>query len=105
MAKQQELRDQRERYQRQEGERARVEQDIRQLKEQARRTERRSGDSYDHGDTRGKKQASKQRAAKGARKAVVRERKLQKHVEVEGAIEKPKAGWSLKLNFAPSAGG
>jgi ATP-binding cassette subfamily F protein 3 len=103
-AKQQELEDQWERYQRQERERARVEKDIRDLKDQARHTEQRSAATYDHGDTRGKKQASKQRAAKGARKAIVRERKLEKRLE-DGTIEKPKAGWSLRLAFAPVEGG
>jgi ATPase subunit of ABC transporter with duplicated ATPase domains len=103
-AKQRELEDHWERYQRQERERARVEADIHELKVQARHTERRSRDTYDHGDTRGKKQASKQRAAKGARKAIVRERKLEKQLEAS-TIEKPKAGWALKLTFAPVEGG
>ena len=103
-AKQQELEDQWERFQRQERERARVEKDIHDLKEMARHTEQRSAATYDHGDTRGKKQASKQRAAKGARKAIVRERKLEKRLE-EGTVEKPRAAWSLKLAFAPVEGG
>ncbi len=103
-AKQQEREAQLERYERQERERARIQKDIHELKEQARRTEHRSASTYDHGDTRGKKMASKQRAAKGARKAIVRERKLEKRLEVE-TIEKPRAGWALKLAFAPVEGG
>jgi ATPase subunit of ABC transporter with duplicated ATPase domains len=103
-AKQRELEDQWERYQRQQRAQARIKEDIRSLKDQARATEHRSRDSYDHGDTRGKKMASKQRAAKGARKAVVRERKLEKMLDEE-SIEKPRAGWTLKLDFAPVEGG
>ena len=104
LARQKELEAQWEQYERQQRERAKVEEDIRTLKTAARATEHRSRDTYDHGDTRGKKMASKQRAAKGARKAVVRERKLEKHLE-EHTVEKPRAGWSLKLNFAPVEGG
>ena len=103
-AKQQEREDQRERYERQERERERIEKDIRELKDQARRTEHRSASTYDHGDGRGKQLASRQRAAKGARKAIVRERKLEKRLESE-TVEKPRAGWSLKLAFTPVDGG
>ncbi|HWE64227.1 MAG TPA: ABC-F family ATP-binding cassette domain-containing protein [Chloroflexota bacterium] len=103
-ARQAALQDQWDRYQRQERERARVEVDIRQLKDQALRTEQRSRADYDHGDTRGKKAASKARAAKGARKALVRERKLEKRLETD-TVEKPRAGWKLKLDFAPVEGG
>jgi ATPase subunit of ABC transporter with duplicated ATPase domains len=103
-ARQREREEQQARFERQERERARVEKDIRELKEQARHTEQRSAATYDHGDGRGKKLASKQRAAKGARKAVVRERKLEKRLET-GTVEKPKAGWTLRLAFTPVEGG
>jgi ATP-binding cassette subfamily F protein 3 len=38
------------------------------------------------------------------RKAIVRERKLEKELE-ESSVDKPKAGWNLKLDFAPAAKG
>jgi ATPase subunit of ABC transporter with duplicated ATPase domains len=103
-AKQHELADQQDRYARQQRERARIEEEVRGLKDRARATEQRGRDAYDHGDTRGKKQASKQRAAKAARTAVVHERKLERRLDEE-TIAKPRAGWTLKLDFAPVPGG
>jgi ATP-binding cassette subfamily F protein 3 len=38
------------------------------------------------------------------RKAIVRERKLEKELE-ESSVEKPKAGWNLKLDFPATSGG
>ncbi|MDB5076212.1 MAG: transporter related protein [Chloroflexi bacterium] len=92
-------------YQRQEQEHARVEADIQRTRDQARLVEGRSRDEYDHGDTRGAKFGARARAAKVARKAKVREHKLERLLTDEERIEKPRAGWGLKLDFAPVTGG
>jgi ATP-binding cassette subfamily F protein 3 len=94
-----------EQYQRQEEERSRLEADIRRTKEQARQVEGRLSTDYDHGDGRGAKFAGRARAKKVARKAKVREHKLEKLLAGEDRVEKPKAGWGLKLEFAPIEGG
>lgn len=68
---------------------ARIEEDIRRTKEQARSTEARtkSGLGADH---------ARRLAKKVARKAKARERRLERELE-ENEIEKPKGGWSLHL--------
>jgi ATP-binding cassette, subfamily F, member 3 len=73
----------------QQAEIARIEADIRQTKEQARGTEQRvkSGSGMDH---------TRRIAKKVARKAKVRERKLDRMLD-EDTIDKPKAGWGLHL--------
>jgi ATP-binding cassette subfamily F protein 3 len=104
-ARQAALERQREQYHRQEQERARIEADIRRTRQQALQVEGRSRSDYDHGDTRGAKFGGRARAAKVMRKAVTRERKLERFLADEERVEKPKPGWSLRLEFAPVAGG
>jgi ATPase subunit of ABC transporter with duplicated ATPase domains len=94
-----------EQYQRQEEERARLEADIRRTKEQASQVEGRSRADYDHGDTRGAKFGGRARATKVARKAKAREHRLEKMLASEDRVDKPKAAWGLKLDFAPVQGG
>jgi ATPase subunit of ABC transporter with duplicated ATPase domains len=92
-------------YQRQEEERSRLEADIRRTKEQARQVEGRSRADYDHGDTRSAKFGGRARATKVARKAKAREHRLEKMLASEDRVEKPRASWGLKLDFAPVEGG
>jgi ATP-binding cassette, subfamily F, member 3 len=92
-AKRAELAAQWEAYQRQERRRERVEEDIRETRSHALHTERATRDS-----------SARRLSNKVMRKAIVRERKLEKEME-ESSVEKPKAGWNLKLDFAPASGG
>ncbi|HZU12680.1 MAG TPA: ABC-F family ATP-binding cassette domain-containing protein [Chloroflexota bacterium] len=85
-ARESERRKQVEAYRDQELAIARIEEDIRRTKEQARRTER--GTSND---------VLRRYAKKVARKAVVRERRLQREMDRGEQIEKPLPGWGLHL--------
>ncbi len=80
-------------YRRQERERARVEADISATREHAMHTERATKDS-----------SARRLSNKVMRTAIVRERKLTRGLE-EHTVEKPAAGWTLKLDFAPVVGG
>jgi ATP-binding cassette subfamily F protein 3 len=80
-------------YKRQERERKRVEADIREVRSHALHTERLTRDS-----------SARRLANKVMRTAIVRERKLEKQLSAH-AVEKPVAGWNLKLDFAPAPGG
>ena len=92
-----------EEYRDQQAEVARVERDIRRMSAGARSVEAKTQADY-KGQTRAVKGAARTRAAKVARTAKVRERKLDKELS-EHTLEKPKAGWTLKLDFAPPPGG
>src|SRR2546423_984414 len=92
-ARRAELAAQWEAYKRQERRRERVEEDIRETRSHALHTERATRDS-----------SARRLSNKVMRKAIVRERKLEKELE-ESSVEKPKAGWNLKLDFAPAAKG
>jgi ATP-binding cassette subfamily F protein 3 len=80
-------------YRRQERRRERVEEDIRETRSHALHTERATRDS-----------SARRLSNKVMRKAIVRERKLEKELE-ESSVEKPKAGWTLKLDFPATSGG
>src|SRR2546423_699083 len=80
-------------HKRQERRRERVEEDIRETRSHALHTERATRDS-----------SARRLSNKVMRKAIVRERKLEKELE-ESSVEKPKAGWNLKLDFARAAKG
>jgi len=90
-------------YRDQQAEIARVERDIRRMSEGARAVEAKT--QADYRDTsRGMKGVARTRAAKVARTAKVRERKLEKELDAD-RLEKPRARWTLKLDFAPVEGG
>jgi ATP-binding cassette subfamily F protein 3 len=94
------------RYRRQERERERVEADIRRVKEQARLTDGRTQLHYQRqGLDRYAKGGALARAGKVARKAKVRERKLERVMTTDDRIEKPRATWQVHLDFAPTSGG
>ncbi len=80
-------------YKQQERRRERVEEDIRNTRSHALHTEFQTKDS-----------SARRLANKVMRTAIVRERKLEKKL-AEESVEKPQAGWNLKLDFAPAAGG
>ncbi len=90
-------------YRDQQAEIARVERDIRRMSEGARAVEAKTQADY-RSTSRGMKGAARTRAAKVARTAKVRERKLERELG-EHTLEKPRASWTLKLDFAPVAGG
>ncbi len=90
-------------FHRQERERKRIAEDIRRMQEQARGVEAKTQLDYLSG-TRSDKGAARTRAAKVARKAKVREHKLERSM-AEHTVEKPRASWALKLDFTPQAGG
>src|ERR687886_27905 len=92
-AKRAELAAQWDAYKRQERRRERVEEDIRETRSHALHTERATRDS-----------SARRLSNKVMRKAIVRERKLEKELE-ERSVEKPKAGWNLKLDFPATSGG
>ncbi len=92
-AKQAEREAQWESYMRQERERKRIEDDIRELKSHAMHTERATRDS-----------SARRLANKVMRTAIVRERKLEKQLTAQ-SVEKPRTGWNLNLDFAPAQGG
>ena len=105
-ARENRLADQWERYRLQERERARVEADIRRVKEQARTVDGRNQTHYQRqGLDRFAKGGALVRAGKVARKAKVRERKLERTLESEDRVEKPVAGWQVRLDFPPVHGG
>ena len=72
----------------QEAERRRIERDIAQTKQTALRTE--TSTTHDF---------YRRRAKKVARKAKVRERRLEKMLSSEDRVERPKAAWTMKLDF------
>ena len=86
MGKERERRKQVESYRDQQEHVAKVEEDIRRVKEQARGVERST-----------QSDVQPRYAKKVAKKAVVRERKLQREVDREGEIAKPVKGWNLHL--------
>jgi ATP-binding cassette, subfamily F, member 3 len=93
-------------YRQQERERERVEADIRRVKEQARMTDGRSQLHYQRqGLDRFAKGGALARAGKVARKAKVRERKLERGMTADDRVEKPRATWQVHLDFAPISGG
>ncbi|GAC1508299.1 MAG: ABC-F family ATP-binding cassette domain-containing protein [Chloroflexota bacterium] len=93
-ARRREEQKEREAYLAQQEEIRRVEDDIRRTKEQARTVERHviSGMGAD---------VQRRRAKKVARKATVRERKLERHLENDDLLEKPVTGWNLHLGRDP----
>jgi len=86
MGKERERHKQVESYRDQQEHVAKVEEDIRRVKEQARGVERST-----------QSDVQRRYAKKVAKKAVVRERKLQREVDREGEIAKPVKGWNLHL--------
>jgi ATP-binding cassette, subfamily F, member 3 len=76
-------------YQDQEAEIRRLKQDITRIKQQALATERKT-----------KLDTQRRYAKKVARKATSREKKLQRYLDSEDRLEKPKAGWQMKLAFS-----
>ncbi len=94
------------RYRHQERERERVEADIRRVKEQARISDGRSQLHYQRqGLDRYAKGGAIARAGKVARKAKVRERKLERVLTSDDQVEKPRTAWQVHLDFAPMTGG
>ena len=93
-AKEAELEEQWETYKRQERERERTAEDIRNVRSHALHTERLTKDS-----------SARRLANKVMRTAIVRERKLEKKLGAEDRVEKPRASWSLKLEFGEQSGG
>lgn len=75
----------------------RMKQDIAHTKEQARQVER---------STTPRQPGVRRLAKKVARKALSREKKLERYIESEERVEKPKLGWQIKLEFeeAPTSG-
>lgn len=97
-AKRREQEKQWEAYNDQQGEIARVEADIRRTKEQARKNDNLNQASYaGTGETRFRLGYDRKGAGKVARKAVVRERRLQREIEGGQQLEKPVKGWNLHL--------
>lgn len=94
-AKERELEKQTAAWKDQEAERRRIERDIAQTKQTALRTE--TSTTHDF---------YRRRAKKVARKAKVRERRLQRMLSSEDRVERPKAAWTMKLDFgrAPRGG-
>jgi ATP-binding cassette, subfamily F, member 3 len=82
-------------YHRQQEYIAKVEDDIRSIKQRAKNTELSTIDYV-----------IRKKAAEGARKAIVRERKLRRLLNSEEKIDKPKQTWHMKLDFgnAPPSG-
>ncbi len=77
----------------QQREQARVEEDIRNVRAHAMHTERATKDS-----------SARRLSNKVMRTAIVRERKLEKSLDANH-VDKPTAGWTLKLDFAAPPGG
>jgi ATP-binding cassette subfamily F protein 3 len=75
----------------------RMKQDIARTKEQARQVER---------STTPRQPGVRRLAKKVARKALSREKKLERYAESDDRVEKPKLGWQIKLEFdeAPVSG-
>jgi len=76
-------------YQDQAAELRRMKQDIARIKQQALATERST-----------KNDSQRRYAKKVARKAVSREKKLTRYLESDDRLEKPVAGWQMKVSFA-----
>ena len=95
LVKERELEKQTAAWKDQEAERRRIERDIAQTKQTALRTE--TSTTHDF---------YRRRAKKVARKAKVRERRLQRMLSSEDRVERPKAAWTMKLDFgrAPRGG-
>ena len=87
-AKERELEKQTAAWKDQEAERRRIERDIAQTKQTALRTE--TATTHDF---------YRRRAKKVARKAKVRERRLEKMLSSPDQVERPKAAWTMKLDF------
>lgn len=66
----------------------RLRQDIARVKEQARRTERKTTDS-----------SQRRYAKKVARKAKARERRLQRYLDADDRVERPEQSWHMALKF------
>lgn len=88
LAKERELERQTAAWKEQEAERRRVEMDIARTKQTALRTE--TSTTHDF---------YRRRAKKVARKAKVRERRLQRILSSPGRVERPRAEWTMKLDF------
>lgn len=73
----------------------RLKRDIQRASQQALHTERATTDS-----------SARRLAAKVAKKAKARQRKLERYISADERVDKPKTGWELKLDFAdmPRAG-
>lgn len=85
-------------YQDQQEEIARIEEDIRRTREQARKNDALTqGDYKGKGVSRARLGYDRAMAAKVARKAKVRERKLERKLAGPDLIEKPVRGWGLHL--------
>ena len=80
-------------YRARQREQARVEEDIRNVRAHAMHTERATKDS-----------SARRLANKVMRTAIVRERKLEKSLDANH-VDKPTAGWTLKLDFSAPSGG
>ncbi len=76
-------------YRDQQAEIRRVEEDIRRTRNQAQRTESATTNDYLRG-----------RAKKVARKAKSRKRRLERYLDSEDRIEKPRQRWQMKIDFA-----
>ncbi len=87
-AKEREIEKQTSAWKDQEAERRRIERDIAQTKQTALRTE--TSTTHDF---------YRRRAKKVARKAKVRERRLEKMLSSSDQVERPKAAWTMKLDF------
>ncbi len=81
-------------YQDQETEIRRIKQDIARTKEQARHVEI---------TTTSRQPGVRRYAKKVAKKALSREKKLDRYLESSDRVEKPKAGWQMKLEFEAEA--
>ncbi len=81
-------------YRDQQAEVRRVEADIRRTRDQAQRTESATTNDYFRG-----------RAKKVARKAKSRERRLERYLDSEDRLEKPRQRWQMKIDFAQTPRG
>ena len=81
-------------YRDQQAEIRRVEQDIRRTRDQAQRTESATTNDYLRG-----------RAKKVARKAKSRERRLERYLDSEDRLEKPRQRWQMKIDFTQTPRG
>ena len=88
LAKRRELEKQTSAWKDQEAERRRIQQDIARTKQTALRTE--TSTTHDF---------YRRRAKKVARKAKVRERRLERMLSSPNQVERPKAAWTMKLDF------
>jgi ATP-binding cassette subfamily F protein 3 len=92
-------------YNDQQAEIRRIHQDIMRTKEQAARTERQAssirigGSEYKR---KGYKTYQQSIAKKVAKKAKSRQKKLERYLESEDIVEKPRTTWQMKLEFSPT---